>query len=161
MPKKGRKNEENRLFSQNQDSNNPGQKSLGQYYNIQIFLSFLGSLLKRCILFEILLQFSLPHLIQSWNAEKILDTRVQHYLWGEGKGWNCVNWKTPQKRKSVPRLLSMIVAKLTQSHLSSSLPKITLWTATENLDCLGKTFPKNLLVGLWEERNHNWAEGKE
>ena len=88
---------------------NPGQKSLGQYCNIHIFLSFLGSLLKQCILFEIFLQFSLPHPIQSWNSEKILDTRVQHCLWGEGRGWTCVNWKTPQKCKSVPRLLSMIV----------------------------------------------------
>ena len=41
-------------------SYNPGQKSLGQYCNIHIFLSFLGSLLKQCILFEIFLQFSLP-----------------------------------------------------------------------------------------------------
>ena len=39
---------------------NPGQKSLGQYCNIHIFLSFLGSLLKQCILFEIFLQFTLP-----------------------------------------------------------------------------------------------------
>ena len=50
-----------------------------------------------------------PHPIQSWNSEKILDTRVQHCLRGEGRGWTCMNWKTPQKRKSVPRLLSMIV----------------------------------------------------
>ena len=37
---------------------NPGQKSLGQYCSIHIFLSFLGSLLKQCIFFEIFLQFS-------------------------------------------------------------------------------------------------------
>ena len=42
------------------NSYNPRQKSLGQYFNIHIFLSFLGSLLKQWILFEILLQFSLP-----------------------------------------------------------------------------------------------------
>ena len=35
-------------------------KSLGQYCNIHIFLSFLSSLLKQCIIFEISLQFSLP-----------------------------------------------------------------------------------------------------
>ena len=29
--------------------------------------------------------------------------------WGEGRGWTCVNWKKPQKCKSVSRLLSMIV----------------------------------------------------
>ena len=50
-----------------------------------------------------------PHPIQSCNSEKIRDTRVQHCLWGEGRSWTCVNWKTPQKRESVPRLLSMIV----------------------------------------------------
>ena len=50
-----------------------------------------------------------PHPIQSWNSEKILDTRVQHCLCGVGRSWTCVNWKTPQKRESVPRLLSMIV----------------------------------------------------
>ena len=61
IPKKRRKNEENRLFfPQNRDSDNPGQKSLGQYCNMPIFLSFLGSLLKQCIIFEIFLHFSLP-----------------------------------------------------------------------------------------------------
>ena len=34
--------------------------SLGEYCNIPIFLSFLGSLLKQCILFGIVLQFSFP-----------------------------------------------------------------------------------------------------
>ena len=37
---------------------NPRQKSLGQYCNV--FLLFLGSLLKQCSVFEIFLQFSLP-----------------------------------------------------------------------------------------------------
>ena len=77
------------------------------------FLSFLGFLLKQCILFKIFLQFSLPpHYTKLKLGKKTLDTRVQHCLWGEGRGWTCVNWKTPQKRKSVPRLLSMIVASL-------------------------------------------------
>ena len=43
----------------NKDSDNPGQKSLGQYCNVHIFLLFLGSFLKQCSVFEILLQFSL------------------------------------------------------------------------------------------------------
>ena len=78
-------------------------KSLGQYCNIHIFLSFLPSFSKfSCSFFS-------PHPTQSWNSERILDTRVQNCLWGEGKGWTCVSWKTPQKCKSVPRLLSMIV----------------------------------------------------
>ena len=45
--------------------------------------------------------------VETW--EKILDTLVQHFLLGEGRGWTCVNWKIPQKCRSVPRLLSMIV----------------------------------------------------
>ena len=97
LPQKGRKNEENRLFYQNQDSDNPGQKSLGQYFNIHIFVSFLGSLLKQCVLFEIFLQFCLPPPYTKLKLGKILDTCVQHYLWGEGRGWTCMNWKTPQK----------------------------------------------------------------
>ena len=65
--------------------------------------SFLGSLLKRCILFENFLQFSLPPPYTKLKLEKILDTRV-HCLRGEGRGWTCVNWQTPQKCKGVPRL---------------------------------------------------------
>ena len=49
-----------------------------------------------------------PHTIQSWNSEKILDTRVQHCLWGEGRGWTWVNWKKPQKRESVPRIQNIL-----------------------------------------------------
>ena len=60
IPKKRRKNEENILFfPQNRDSDNPGRKSLGIYYNMHISLSFLRSLLKQCI-FEIFLHFLLP-----------------------------------------------------------------------------------------------------
>ena len=90
-------------------SYNPGQKSSGQYCNIHIFLSFLGSLFKHCILFEIFWPFSLPPPYTKLKPRKILDIRVQHCLWGRGRSWTCVNWKTPQKRKSVPRLLSLIV----------------------------------------------------
>ena len=86
------------FFPKNQDSDNPGQKSLGQYCNILIFLSFLGSLLKRCILFENLLQFSFPStLYKVETRKKIMDTRVQNCLWGDGRGWTCVN--VPQMQK--------------------------------------------------------------
>ena len=86
--------------------------SFGQYCNIHSFLSFLGSLLKQCISFDIFLQFSLLPPSTNLKLGKILDTRVQYVLWGEGTGWTCVNWKTLQKRVSVPRLLSMIVVKI-------------------------------------------------
>ena len=49
---------------------NPGQKSLGQYCNIHIFLSFLGSLIKKVILFKIIFQFFLPptlYKVETWK----------------------------------------------------------------------------------------------
>ena len=56
-----------------------------------------------------------PTLYKVETRKKILDTRVQHCLWGEGRGWTCVNWKTPQKLKRVPRLLSMLVVPIIQT----------------------------------------------
>ena len=67
------------------------------------FSVILGSLIKQCILFEIFLQ-SPPYTLC-----KILDTRVQQWLCGKEEGWACVDRKTPQKCKSVPRHLCMIV----------------------------------------------------
>ena len=48
------------MFQSTDILDNHGQKSLGQYCIIHIFLSFLGSLIKQCTPFEIFLQFSLP-----------------------------------------------------------------------------------------------------
>ena len=48
----------------------PGQKSLGQYCNIHIFLSFLASLLKQCILFENFLAVLPPptvYKVETWK----------------------------------------------------------------------------------------------
>ena len=54
-------------------------KVLGTVLQNSYFSVNLGPLLKQYIIFEIFLQFSLLlHPIQSWNSEKILDTRVQH-----------------------------------------------------------------------------------
>ena len=79
---------------------NHGQKSSGQYCIIHIFLSFLGSLIKQCTLFEFFLQFSLPPPYTKLKlGKKMQDTLVQHCLRGEGRGWTCVNWKTSQKCK--------------------------------------------------------------
>ena len=79
---------------------NHGQKSLGEQCNIPFFCHS-GFPIKQCILFEINFSCSSPspHPIQSWNSEKILDTRVQHCLWGEGRCWTCVNWKCPEMQK--------------------------------------------------------------
>ena len=80
---------------------NPGQKSLGQYCNIPIFLLFLGSLLKQCIIFEIFLQFSPPpQPYTKFKLGKILDSRVQHCLWGEGRGLDlCELANAPETQK--------------------------------------------------------------
>ena len=43
------------------------------------------------------------HPIQRWNSEKILDTRVQHCLWVEGRGWTCVNWKNAPEMQKCPK----------------------------------------------------------
>ena len=79
---------------------NPGQKSLGQFCYIRIFLSFFSSLLK---LPASLLKISCsspsppPYTKLKLERKKNLDTCLQLCLWGEGRGWTCVNWKTPQK----------------------------------------------------------------
>ena len=54
-------------------------------------------------------------------GKKTLETSVQRCLWDEGWGRVCVNWKTPQKFKSIPRLLSMIVVCLHPSYYAQFL----------------------------------------
>ena len=106
--------------------------------------SFLGSLLKRCILFENVLQFSLPPPYTKLKLEKILDTRVQYCLRGEGSGWTWVSWQTPQKCKNVPRLrisnltisadLHGLLAPEEFLHLKNYRPccqKHSLWTSQD------------------------------
>ena len=61
--------------------------------------------LKTVHLFEIFLQFSLPPPYTKLKLGKILDTRVQHCLWGEGRGWTYVNWKTPSLLSIIVRLV--------------------------------------------------------
>ena len=53
--------------------------------------------------------------------KKILETYVQRCLWGEGRDRVCVSWKTPQKFKSISRLLSMFVVCLHPSYSSQFL----------------------------------------
>ena len=102
---------------QNHDLDNPGQKSLGQSCNIQIFLPFLGSLLKQCILFEILLQFPLPPAYTKLKLGKNSGyTRPTLFVgWGEGLDLCELENAPGQKRESVPRLLSMIVVMILTS----------------------------------------------
>ena len=92
---------------------NPGQKSLGQYMLQYSYFSVISRFpleLKTVHPFQtFLVVLPRPTL---YKVEKILDTRIQHCLWGDGRGsWACVNWKMPQKlmQKCPYRLLSMIV----------------------------------------------------
>ena len=94
---------------------NPGQKSLGQYCNIHIFSVISRFPLKTAFFSKFSCSSPSPHPIQSWNSETILDTRVQHCLWGDGRGWTWVNWKTPQKCKC-PKIFVLIVEDCTKVH---------------------------------------------
>ena len=80
--------------------------------DLQSWTNVLGTVLQYSY-FSVISQFPLKTAHHFRNFLAVLpplDTRVQHCLWGEG-GWTCVNWKTPQRRKSVPRLLYMIVGQ--------------------------------------------------
>ena len=103
MPKKRRKNEENGLFSQNQDSEIPGQKSLGQYCNILVFLSFLGSLLKRCILFETFSQFSLPSPYTKSKLEKKVWVYASNIVCGGGGGADLCGLENALEKQKCPK----------------------------------------------------------
>ena len=82
-----------------------GQKSLGQYSNIHIFLSFLGSLIKQCILFEIFLQFSLPQPIQSWNSEKNSGYTRPTFFVGWGEGLDLCELENAEEMQKCPKTL--------------------------------------------------------
>ena len=115
MPKGHRKKGENRLFSLKPGFRQSWSRTkvleLGQLCNILFFLSFLGSVIKQCILFEIFLQFFLPPPYTKLKiGKKNLDTRVQLCLWGEGRGWACqCKLENALEMQSVSRLWSMIV----------------------------------------------------
>ena len=109
MPKKHRKSEENRLFQKTRIQTILDKSPWDSTAIFIFFCYFSVPSLNSSAFSKFSCSSPSPHPIQSWNSEKVLDTRVQHCLWGEGRSWTCVNWKTPQKRRSVPRLLSMIV----------------------------------------------------
>ena len=79
---------------------NPGQKSLWQYCNIHIFLSFPGFLLTQRILFEIFLQFSLPPPYTKLKLGKNSGyTRPTLFVgWGEGSDL-CELENAPETQK--------------------------------------------------------------
>ena len=105
------------------------RRKIGLSVNLQSWTKVLGTVLQYSY-FSVISRFPLktvhpfrnflavlppPTLYKVETQKKILDTRVQHCLWGEGRGWTCVNWKTPQKLKRVPRFLSMIVVPIIQT----------------------------------------------
>ena len=65
---------------------------------------FFGSLLKQCILFEIFLQLSLPQPYTKMKlGKKILDTRVQHCLWGRGGGLDLCELENALETQKCPK----------------------------------------------------------
>ena len=83
----------------------------GTVLQYSYFSVILGSLLKQCILFAIFLQFCLPPPDTKLKLGKNSGYTHPTLFVGWGEGWMSMNWKTPQKRNSVSRLLSMIVWK--------------------------------------------------
>ena len=57
--------------------------------------------------FEIFLQFFLPPPCTKLKLRKKFWIHASNVVC-EGRGWACMNWKTPQKCTSVQRILSMI-----------------------------------------------------
>ena len=111
MPDKRRKNEKTDFFPKTR-IHTILDKSLWDSTAIFIFfLSFLGFLLKQCILFENFLQFSLPAPYTKLKLGKNSGYTRPTLFVGRGKGVDLCELKTPQKCKSVSRLLSMIVDK--------------------------------------------------
>ena len=81
--------------------------------------------------------------------KKILETCVQRCLWGEGRGRVCVNWKTPQKFKSIPRLLSLIVVCLHPSYYAQfSCQELVNRNQDSNKFSPGAPTPKRPKVGI-------------
>ena len=81
--------------------------------NLQSWTKVLGTVLQ-CSYFSVISRFHLKtlHPFRKFLAvlppsalykvetrKKTLNTSVQHCLWGEGRGWTCVKWKTPRNAK--------------------------------------------------------------
>ena len=107
MPKKRRKNEENRLFPktriQTSLDKSPWESTwVLQYSYVSVISRFP---LKTVHSFrKFLAVLPPPTLCKVETRKKILDIRVQHCLWGEGGGgWTCVDWKTPPEMQKCPK----------------------------------------------------------
>ena len=79
------------------------------YCIIHIFLSFLGSLIKQCTLFEIFLQFSLPPPYTKLKLGKNSGYTRPTLFAGWGEGLDLCELENVPEMQSVPRLLSRIV----------------------------------------------------
>ena len=86
-------------------------QSWTKFCNIHIFLSFLPAV-HPC---EIFLQFSLPPPYTKLKLGKNSAYTRPTLFVGWGEGLDLCELETPQKRKTVPRLLSMIVVRVLYS----------------------------------------------
>ena len=103
MPKRRRKNEENRLFSPKPGFRQSWTKVLGQYCNNHIFLSFLGSLLKQWIIFEIFLPFSLPPPYTKLKLGKNSGYTRPTLFVGWGEGWDLCELENARETQKCPK----------------------------------------------------------
>ena len=78
-------------------------KSLKQCCNIHIFLSFLGSLLKQCILFEIFLKFSLPPPYTKLKLGKNSGYRRPTMFVGWGQGLDLCEFQNASETQKCPK----------------------------------------------------------
>ena len=91
------------MFNLILSSYNPGKKSLGQYFDLYIVLSFVGSLLKQCILFEIFLQFSLPPSCAKLKLRKNFGYTCPTLFEGWGEGLDlCELENAPERQRKAP-----------------------------------------------------------
>ena len=91
------------MFNLILSSYNPGKKSLGQYFDLYIVLSFVGSLLKQCMLFEIFLQFSLPPSCAKLKLRKNFGYTCPTLFEGWGEGLDlCELENAPERQRKAP-----------------------------------------------------------
>ena len=107
---------------------NRGLKSLRPWCSAHVFCHFWVPSLKSASFSKFSWSSPFPNPIQNWHSEKILGTRVKLCLWGEGRGWACVNCDS-DIQKCPKTFLFMIVAFL------QTLPPLKKTQIEERVDC--------------------------
>ena len=99
MPKKHRKSEENRLFQKTRIQTILDKSPWDSTAIFIFFCYFSVPSLNSAAFSKFSCSSRSPTLYKVETRKEILDSYIQHCLWGERRGWTYVNWKTPQKCK--------------------------------------------------------------